>query len=155
MTMSEAFRTYGVTLGSPRWSWSGQADDGRVVLALWSDRFSRKTQPITYDGSIDASEQVINKNGRNERARYLKTVWDSPDRLFDVVMVVKKDGPADAPHRVADAFPRPNMRMRLIDLNDDGAFFAEMVGMPAPGQDAAKKALPHERFYKRGKGVAT
>ena len=148
MTMSEAFRTYGVTLRNPRWSWSGQADDGRVVLALWSDRFSRKTQPITYDGSIDARDQGINKNGRSERARYLQAVWDSPDRLFDVVMVVKQDGPADAPHRVADAIPKPNMRMRLIDLNDDGAFFAEMVGTPPLGQGVAKQT-PHGRFYQR------
>lgn len=49
-TKTEAFHRFGASLAKVRWSWSARAPDGEtVILALWSDRFSRKKTPIEYE----------------------------------------------------------------------------------------------------------
>jgi hypothetical protein len=128
-TKTEAFAHFGVSLTNVRWSWSGRTADGTtVVLALWSDRFTRKTSPIRYEGfRADANEKWLARPGNRERLENLIWARTRCNGLFRVVMVTPEDAHSD-PREIAEAFPKSEMVMRITELDDrTGEFRAELV----------------------------
>jgi hypothetical protein len=128
-TRTEAFRHFGVTLKNTRWSWSGRTPDGKtVVLALWSDRFRPKTLPLQYEDHRATPNQTwIDRPGNRERLDNLIWARDRCNGLFQVVMVRPKDRDSD-PREVDESWPRDNVVMRIVNLNEHtGEFSAEMV----------------------------
>jgi hypothetical protein len=128
-TRTEAFGHFGVALTNTRWSWSGRTPNGKtVVLALWSDRFCPKTVPLQYKDHRFAPDQTrINRAGNRERLDNLLWARDHCNGLFRVVMGKPKDRDSD-PREVDDSWPKDNIVMRIISLNEHtGEFSAEMV----------------------------
>jgi hypothetical protein len=128
-TKTEAFAHFGVSLTNVRWSWSGRTTDGKtVVLALWSDRFTRKTSPIRYEAvRTDANEKWLARPGNRERLDNLISAQTNCQGLFRVVMLTPKDAQSD-PREIAEAFPKSEMLMRITEFDKQtGEFRAELV----------------------------
>jgi len=128
-TKTEAFAHFGVSLINVRWSYSGRTSDGTtVVLALWSDRFTRKTSPIRYEGFRDGvNNKWLARPGNRERLDNLIWARIKCNGLFRVVMVTPRDAQAD-PREIAEAFPKSEMVMRVTELDErTGEFRAELV----------------------------
>jgi len=115
----EAFAHFGAALTNLRWSWSARTTDGgTVILALWSDRFSRKKTPTEYEEAIGGrTPEWIARPGNRERLRNLIWARDHCDGMFRVVMVRAKDTSAD-PREISDCFPKDDLFMRITYLNE-------------------------------------
>jgi hypothetical protein len=128
-TQTEAFAHFGANLRNKRWSWSARTPDGKtVVLALWSDRFRRETSPLQYDDHRTAPDQTwTDRPGNRERLDNLYWARDHCNSIFRVVMVRPRDHHSD-PREVDEAWPKDNMIMRRVALNErTGEFRAEMA----------------------------
>lgn len=125
---SEAFAYFGASGKNSRWSWSGRSPDGKtVVLTLWRDEFSYKSEPATYDCFGLKTAIWSNRHGNRERLENLIWARDQCDGLFRVVIAVAEDVKAE-PRAIASCFPHPTMVMRITDLDENtGEFRAEVT----------------------------
>lgn len=122
-----AFAHYGVTLTNARQSWSGISPKGEVVVGLWRDEFDYKAKPISYQPNPATNVVWRHKPGNRERIAHLVRARDVAGGLFRVVVMTAGDTSAD-PREVAEAYPRDNMIMRLIELDEGtGDFRAHLV----------------------------
>jgi hypothetical protein len=127
-TLAESYARFGCVGKNPRWSWSARSSDNQtVVLALWTDRFSRKVKPMVYREATDRPPEWTARPGNRERLENLRWAMDHCDGLFRVVMVRAKNTEAD-PREIEDCFPRDGLIMRVTDLNEaTGTFSAVAV----------------------------
>jgi hypothetical protein len=95
--ITEAFRSYGATLKNHMWAYSAIADDGSVVVSLWSDLLKLNAGVLTYTDKF--SRWKSNKLGNALFAEHLALAYrdELPLRL---VVATAKD-------------------WRLVDLDDD------------------------------------
>jgi len=122
-----AFAHYGVRLTNARQSWSGISPKGEVVVGLWRDEFDYKAKPVSYQPNPATNDIWRQKPGNRERISHLIHARDMADGLFRVVVMTAGDTSAD-PREVAEAYPRENMTMRLVELNEaTGEFRAHLV----------------------------
>jgi hypothetical protein len=129
MGLAECFDTFGAKGANPRWSWSARSEDGKtVVLTLWKDGIRVQGQSVTYDSfDLEGSGEWQKRPGNRERIENLKWARDNCGGLFRVVITVAKDTAA-IPRSIAECFPKPNLTMRLLDLNEQtGEFRAESI----------------------------
>jgi hypothetical protein len=123
----KAFAHFGVTLTNERWSWSGRAPDGKVVLTIWKDEMNYKTKPPSCScfGHPSLSEWM-DRPGNTERIKDLKWARDHCGGEFSVVITTAKD-PTARVREIDEAYPT-KMIMRLTGLNEQtGEFSAEVV----------------------------
>lgn len=127
-TKTEAFAYFGAILTNVRWSWSARTPDGKmVILALWSDRFSRRKNPVEYEEVLgDRSPVWIARPGNRERSANLIWARDHCAGVFRVVMARAKDTSAE-PREIDDCFPKDDLFMRMTYLNEATGQFGAMV----------------------------
>ena len=123
----EAFKLFGVKLKNIRWSSSGRAKDGTVVLSLWTDYLKSGPTPTHYDLFGDPRlPKWQNKIGVRERTENLKWARQHNDGIFRVVLATPADLKSE-PRRTTNVLPS-ELAMRLIDLNEQtGEFSAQIV----------------------------
>ena len=129
MTLSECFASYGARGKNPRWSWSARSPDGKtVVLTLWADQIKRGPgRTIIYDDFDSTGEGWVERPGNRERLENLIHCRDYCDGLFRVVITKARDTKA-VPRAIEDCFPRPDLLMRIDELNEmTGEFRAVSV----------------------------
>jgi hypothetical protein len=98
-----------------------------VILALWTDRFSRKKSPVEYnDYRTELDRTWINRPGNRERLDNLIWAREKCDGLFSVVMVRPKDLHSD-PRAIDECWPKEGMVMRLIELDEQTGEFRSVV----------------------------
>jgi hypothetical protein len=125
----EAFAHYGVVLKNDVWSWSGVAPNGEVVLSLWKDQFNYRSKPISWSNENDPSfSEWKDSLGNIERIENLKIARNKAGGRFRVVVISAIDM-EEYPRSIKDAYPRPNMIMKLTNFDETtGKFGAELVG---------------------------
>lgn len=112
-TMSKAFAAQGTPLQNCRTHWTS-VDGNNVTVSLMSHQFS---------GGLyrDEPKPGDNRRGRVKAIKDLKYARDFCGGYFGVVMAIVKDGKVVW-------MPRPNLRMRLLWLDErTGAFIAKVV----------------------------
>ncbi|MGO9422931.1 hypothetical protein [Roseiarcus sp.] len=123
-----AFAHYGVTLTNDRLSWSGLTPKGEVVVGLWQDEFDYKTNPVSYQPNPATNDLWRDKFGNRQRITHLIHARDTAGGRFRVVVMRAVDEAAN-PREVAEAFPRDNLVMQLVQLDEEtGVFRARLVG---------------------------
>jgi hypothetical protein len=128
-TKTESFAHFGATLTNVRWSWSARTPDGEtVILALWSDRFSRMKTPMEYEEQAtgDRTPEWVARPGNQERLRNLGWARDHCGGVFRVVMARAKDT-TDDPREIADCFPKDSLFMRITYLNEETGQFGAVA----------------------------
>lgn len=134
-----AYRSFGATLTNERWSWSAITDVGEVILTLWKDELNYRTKPASYDlfGHPRLAEWT-DRPGNRERIEHLKWARDRSGGRFRVVIATAVDEDANI-REIAEAYPRPNIIMRLVDLDErTGEFRAIMENSNALGPKGEK-----------------
>lgn len=121
MTLTECYARHGITVANPRRAWSAQADDGTVVVTLWSDMFLDIDR---QEYSAFARADLVKWKGRSEnkkRIEHLRFARDRNGGIFQSIIV----SPKDNSHFKASAYEL-GPRMRLICLKEDtGEFRAQ------------------------------
>ena len=118
----KAFNHFGVKLKNSRWSWSGRAADGRVVLCIWKKQLDYKINPPRIDIVGDARlTEMFPKLGNKERIDNLKWTRDNSDGLFQVVIAIDT---IDRPWVINEAYPT-KIVMRLIYFDE----ISEIIGV--------------------------
>ena len=121
-THKACFDTYGAKPGNPRWSWSGRSEDGKTIaVTVWQDRFEDgidvyRSRP--YLGDKDWKSRP----GHNELVGNLAWARDHCDGEVRIIIAVPVDPSAD-PRAIRECFPRPDIRMRVTDLNETSGDF--------------------------------
>lgn len=123
-----AFAHYGAVLNNVQWSWSAKTPSEEVVLTFWQDLFNYKTKPVSYSVFDDPTiNDRKNSHGNIERIENLKWARDNCSGRLRVVVVNAVD-PKASPRKIKSAYPRDNIIMKLIELNEEtGEFRAEML----------------------------
>ena len=126
----EAYASLGAELKNERWSWSGHsADETTVVVTLWQDKIRPVEGGIRYDIFDDPElESWRTKRGNRERIRDLVLARDRCDGLFRVV-VGRANEAGDAMLEGSLYEARPDLTMRLIDLDETTGEFSAESGM--------------------------
>jgi hypothetical protein len=96
-------------------------------MTFWSDQFGGR--PLSYSnvGSPNLAEWQ-EQAGNQERIENLKWARDHWDGKMGVV-IIKAVDPNARPRRIAEAFPRKDLLMRLNELREEtGEFSAVNVG---------------------------
>jgi hypothetical protein len=113
-----------------------------VVVGLWRDEFDYKAEPVSYQPNPATNDIWRHKPGNRERIAHLIHARDSNGGIFRVVVMSAVDTFAD-PREVSEAYPRDNMFMRLIELNEaTGDFRANLVEKPQCPPDLNAKNVP-------------
>jgi len=122
-----AYRHFGATLANERWSWSARASDGWVVLTLWKDELNYRTKPASYDlfGHPRLAEWT-DRSGNLERIENLKWATDHAGGKSRVLIATAVDERA-SPREIDEAYPQPNMVMRLVDLSERTGEFSAVI----------------------------
>jgi hypothetical protein len=154
VTRAEAFASFGAKCRNPRWSWSACSDDEQtVVLTLWEDEFRTENGVEIYKPrSKKRTPNWVNRLGNRERIDNLKKARDNCDGIFRVVYAIAKDTNA-SPRRIASCYPRPEMRMQLVSLDEgtgvfyavrlsDDSSFSSQRAKPAGAQEDNKSSKP-------------
>jgi hypothetical protein len=123
MNLTDCYAHFGITLNNPRrWAWSKQAEDGTVVVTLWSTLF-KDVDRINYD-TFDMHEQDrewMERHENRHRIEHLRYARDQRAGIFQSIIVTPGDSRRT---EVSNAEIGP--RMRLIELNEDtGEFRAQ------------------------------
>ena len=123
-----AFASYHVTLTNEVWSWSGLTPQGEIVLSLWKEEFNFHDRPPTYSNYNDPDSMKWKDSlGNRERIEHLKIVRDKRGGIFRVVISSAVNF-RDYPRKINEAYPKPNMTMRLVEFDEDtGQFKAEVL----------------------------
>lgn len=121
-TLTEAYARFGIRLTNPRTAWSGQGEDGRVVLTLWSNQFADVDRCV-YDILDAATGSWIDRPANKQRIQHLKYVQEYRGGFFDSIVITQPDR---AYTRIVRREIGP--RMRLVQLDPTtGRFRAERV----------------------------
>lgn len=128
---TECFEFFGVLPRNPRWSWSGRSADGRdVAVTLWQDRIEEKGR-LYRSWKTDRPGEWRSRPGFVELIEDLVHARDHLDGLVHVILATPKDKVA-VPRSIARSFPQPNLKMRIVELDDqEGTFLLERVEVPA------------------------
>jgi len=122
-----AFAHYGVELTNDQWSWSGRTPEGEVVLSLWKHEFNYKDTPISYSPNSQTLHLWKDRPGNKERIANLIHAREQWGGRFRVVVLRAVDPKVDPP-KVEEAYPQPNMIMRVSELNEEtGEFRAHLA----------------------------
>ena len=123
-----AFASYGVVLRNVQWSWSGITPSGEVVVTLWIDEFNYRDTPATYSNQNSRDfQEWVSSLGNLERIENLKIARDKHAGIFRVI-VIKAVSETTYPRTIAEAYPRHNIIMRLVEFDENtGKFKAELV----------------------------
>ena len=126
-THSECFEFFGVVPKNTRWSWSGRSPDGRdVVVTLWQDRFEEKGR-IYRSWRTDQPGEWRSRPGFVELIENLVHARDNLDGRVHVILAIAKDKAA-SPRSIERSFPQPNLKMRVIELDEsEGTFVLERI----------------------------
>ncbi|MFP3945251.1 MAG: hypothetical protein ACLFWF_15245 [Alphaproteobacteria bacterium] len=128
-TRTAAFQYFGAKPRNIRWSWSARNEaDNLVVLVLWEDRFTREDGVLTYDERLErANVDWTRFPGNSERIKNLEWAREYCNGIFHVIIAKAKDENAGI-RRVVECQPDDNLRMRIVDLNEEtGEFRAVSV----------------------------
>ena len=125
---SQAFEHFGVVPKNIRWSWSGRSPDGQTVaVRLWQDRFDEGTR-FYRSWDTDKPGEWKSRPGFVELIQNLVHARDNLDGVVSVIILVAKDKKA-VPRSIDRSFPHPDLRMRVIELDEnEGTFLLERVG---------------------------
>lgn len=128
-TNSECFEFFGVVPKNTRWSWSGRSADGRdVAVTLWQDRFEEKGR-IYLSWRTDQPGEWRSRPGFVELIENLVHARDNLDGRVHVILAIAKDKAA-SPRSIERSFPQPNLKMRVIELDEsEGTFVLERIEM--------------------------
>ena len=124
MGLAKCFKAYNARGANPRWSWSARSEDGKtVVLTLWQDGIKVQGKAVTYDSfDLEGSGEWQALPGNRERIENLRWARDKCGGRFRVVITVAKDVSA-VPRSIAQCFPKHNLTMRLLDLDENTGEF--------------------------------
>ena len=100
----------------------------RVVLLSWKEEFNFHDRPPTYSNYNDPDSMKWKDSlGNRERIEHLKIVRDKRGGIFRVV-ISSAVNYRDYPRKINEAYPKPNMAMRLVEFDEDtGQFKAELL----------------------------
>jgi hypothetical protein len=113
MTLTECYAKHGIPVTSPRRVWSAQADDGTVVVTLWSDMFLDIERREYNSFGRDDLPQWKDRWENRRRIKHLKFARDTHGGQFQSIIAISKG----ASHFQAAGYEL-GPRMRLICLND-------------------------------------
>lgn len=121
------FDHYGVKPGNPRWSWSGKSADGKTVaVTCWQDRFENGIdlyRSRTHHG--EAGWQ--SRPGHSELIRNLAWARENCGGEVRIIIAIAED-PKASPRSIRECFPRADIRMRVITLDEAlGEFSLERI----------------------------
>lgn len=124
---SKAFEYFGVVPKNIRWSWSGRSPDGQVVaVRLWQDKFEDKGR-LYRSWSDDEPGTWKSRPGFTELIENLMHARDQLDGVVSVILLIAKDKAA-VPRSIDRSSPAPNLKMRVIELDEDeGTFLLKRV----------------------------
>ena len=129
---SKAFEFFGVVPKNIRWSWSGRSPDGSTVaVRLWQDKFEDKGR--LYRSWRDDEPGVWrSRPGFTELIDNLVHARDHLDGVVNVILLIAKDRTA-VPRSIDRSSPAPNLKMRVIELEEnDGTFLLERIDPTSP-----------------------
>lgn len=142
LTHSENFDFYGVVPRNTRWSWSGRsADDGRVAVTLWQDRFEDAGR-IYRSWQSDRPGEWRSRPGFVELIENLAHARDHLNGEVHVILAIAKDKAA-TPRSIERSFVQPKLRMRVVELDqDEGTFVLERIDddRPSPSGESGARA---------------
>ena len=121
------FDHYGVKPGNPRWSWSGKSGDGKTVaVTCWQDRFENGIDLYRSHTHLgEAGWQ--SRPGHNELIRNLAWARDNCGGEVRIIVAIPED-PKASPRSIRECFPRADIRMRVVDLDEaSGDFSLERI----------------------------
>ncbi len=126
-THSECFEFFGVVPRNTRWSWSGRSLDGKdVAVTLWQDRFEEKGR-IYRSWKTDQPGEWKSRPGFVELIENLVFARDNLNGKVHVILAIAKDKAA-RPRSIKRSFPQPNLKMRVIELDEnEGTFVLERI----------------------------
>jgi hypothetical protein len=120
---SRAFEFFGVVPRNIRWSWSGRSPDGAVVaVRLWQDRFEERGR-IYRSWHTDEPGAWKSRPGFTELIGNLAYARDHLDGVVHVILLIAKDKDI-SPRSIARSTPAPNLRMRVIELDEQQGTYA-------------------------------
>lgn len=120
-TLTEAYGRFGILVRNPRRMWSAQADDGAVVLTLWSDLFTDVDRRV-YDVMARPAEGWSDRPENRRRIEHLKHAEAKFDGVFHSIIITQT---GSSFRRIASVEIGP--RMRVTELDSKGRFRAERV----------------------------
>jgi hypothetical protein len=124
-TRTGAFRTYGVELSNRNFSISGTSFENKVVaVSLWLDELGGSEGQHFYDRSSWADW-----NKRAKQSFFNDLSW-ARDNLAGIVRVVisVRDGNALGAVRTSDCYARPDLLMKIVQMDPKiGSFRLEEV----------------------------
>ena len=121
---TECFEFFGVKPRNTRWSWSGRSEDGKdIAVTLWQDRFIAGGKTYSFEHDADWRSRP----GFVELIENLAIARDNADGRVHVILAQPKDNDA-RPRAIARCFPQPNLKMRVVQLDEDqGTFTLERI----------------------------
>jgi hypothetical protein len=124
---SQCFEYFGVKPKNIFWSWSGRSDDGRdVAVTLWQDRFEDRGR-IYRSWNTDRPGEWKSRPGFVELIENLVLARANAEGRVHVIIAKAKDEDAQ-PRSIERCFPQPNLKMRVIELDESqGTFVLQRV----------------------------
>lgn len=124
---TDCFEFFGTVPRNARWSWSGRSADGKAVsVTLWQDRFEEKGR-VYRSWKTDRPGEWRSRPGFVELIENLALARDHADGLVHVILATARDKDA-VPRSIARCFPQPNLKMRVVELDEDeGTFVLERI----------------------------
>jgi hypothetical protein len=129
MTKTAAFSELGTVCKNPRWSWSGQSPDGKIVaLTFWQDKLLKNQNAmLDYNDTAWKSPKVASRPGNKERMKDIQHAIEHLSSVVHVVVAIAKDPDAD-PREIQEAFARPDILMKITYFDDvTGEWCAEQI----------------------------
>ena len=126
-THSQCFEFFGVLPKNARWSWSGRSPDGQdVAVTLWQDRFEEKGR-LYRSWQSDQPGEWKSRPGFVELIDNLVHARDNLEGKVHVILAIPKDKAA-RPRSIERSFPQPNLKMRVIELDEnEGTFVLDRI----------------------------
>lgn len=130
---TDCFEFFGVVPRNTRWSWSGRSEDGTsVAVTLWQDRFEDKGR-VYRSWKTDRPGEWKSRPGFVELIENLTVARDNADGAVHVILAQARDRDA-IPRSIARCAPQPNLKMRIVELNEDeGTFVLERIDPTGAG----------------------
>ena len=124
---SKAFEYFGVVPKNIRWSWSGRSHDGSsVAVRLWQDKFEQGGR-LYRSWSDDVPGAWRSRPGFTELIENLAHARNHLDGVVSVILLIAKDKTA-VPRSIDRSAPAPNLRMRIIELDErEGTFLLQRI----------------------------
>ena len=95
-TLTEAYARFGISITNPRSAWSAKADDGRVVVTLWSSQFADLERRV-YSNMEAPVGPWMSLPANRRRTEHLKYARLHAAGVFDSIIITE---PADGSERI-------------------------------------------------------